>query len=103
MKNTYFPNLKKMPLSSLFYALSDPVRIEIVLMLLEEDERSCGECARGSLSKSTMSHHFKVLTQAGFLERRKDGKFHTISLREEELEDRAPGILTLLKRAKGPR
>lgn len=101
MKKNYCPNLKKMPLSTIFDALSDPARIEIILWLLEEKETSCGEC-KSTLSKSTMSHHFKVLREAGLIQRREEGKMHFISLRLEEIEDRVPGFLTLLMKIKKP-
>jgi DNA-binding transcriptional ArsR family regulator len=101
MKNTYAPNLKKMPLSSIFDALSDPVRIEVVLALLEQKEVSCGECTR-HVSKSTMSHHFKVLKEAGIIQKREKGTVHFLSLRLEELESRLPGFIAVLSKAKGP-
>ncbi len=101
MKAAYTPNLKKMPLSALFDALSDPVRLEIILTLLQREELSCGQC-KSPLSKSTMSHHFKVLRETGIIQRREVGKVHYISLRETELEARLPGFLVSLKRARGP-
>ena len=101
MKKTYCPNLKKMPISALFDALSDPARIEIIQVLLEEKELSCGQC-KTELSKSTMSHHFKVLREAGLIQRREEGKVHFISLRVEEIELRMPGFIKVLKGLKGP-
>lgn len=101
MKNNYLPNLRKMPLSAVFDALSDPARIKIIQLLLEEDELSCGECKSG-LSKSTMSHHFKVLREAGLIQRREEGKVHFISLRIEEIEIRLPGLLEMIKASKAP-
>ena len=101
MKKDYCPNLKKMPLSSIFDALSDPARVEILLMLLDGNESSCGEC-KSTLSKSTMSHHFKVLREAGLIQRREEGKVHYLSLRVEEIEARVPGFLKMLKIVKEP-
>ncbi len=101
MKRAYAPNLKKMPLSSIFYALSDPARLEIVRALMSDSEVSCGQC-RSTLSKSTMSHHFKVLREAGLIQRREEGKVHYISLREDEIESRLPGLLNLLKKSPLP-
>lgn len=101
MKKDYSPNLKKMPASSIFYALSDPARVEILLTLIEEKELSCGQC-KTELSKSTMSHHFKVLRESGLIQRREEGKIHYISLRLEEIEDRMPGLIKLLKSMKKP-
>jgi DNA-binding transcriptional ArsR family regulator len=115
MKTLYCPNLKKMPASSLFDALSDPVRLEIVRNLLREDEVSCGECKVGgvkssaartagkpALAKSTMSHHFKVLRDAGLITRREVGKVHYLSLRVDEIEARMPGLLDLLRELNRP-
>jgi DNA-binding transcriptional ArsR family regulator len=101
MKTAYAPNLKKMPLCSIFYALSDPIRIEIVRGLLDEGELSCGQC-KTPRSKSTMSHHFKVLREAGLIAKREEGTAHFLSLRAEELEERLPGIVSLLRKAKTP-
>ncbi len=101
MKAAYCPNLKKMPLSSLFYALSDPVRLKIIQSLIDQDELSCGECT-STLSKSTMSHHFKVLREAGLIQRREEGTSHYISLRRVEIDLRLPGLLELLSRAAKP-
>ena len=48
--------LSEFVLERLFYALSDPVRLEIVRRLAELGEASCGELD-GGRAKSTMSHH----------------------------------------------
>lgn len=101
MKAAYCPNLKKMPLSSLFYALSDPVRLKIIQSLIDEDEISCGEC-KSPLSKSTMSHHFKVLREAGLIQKRSEGTSHYLSLRRDEIENRLPGLLEILENASEP-
>jgi DNA-binding transcriptional ArsR family regulator len=101
MKKNYCPNLTKMPLSTLFDALGDPARIDIILMLLDGKEVSCGQC-KSPLSKSTMSHHFKVLREAGLIQKREEGKIHYISLRVEEIEKRLPGFLKLLTLIRKP-
>ena len=101
MKSRHYPSLKKIPLSAIFDALSDPVRLEILKLLLEEDEISCGNC-KSTLSKSTMSHHFKVLTHAGLIQRREQGTSHFLSLRKEEIEKRLPGFLKVLFDLPGP-
>jgi len=101
MRNSASPNLTKVPLSSIFYALSDPARLEIVRHLLATEESACGQC-KTPLSKSTMSHHFKVLREAGLIQKRAQGKTHWISLRETEIEKRLPGFLKLLTKASGP-
>lgn len=101
MKQTYCPDLKRMPLSQIFSALADPVRLMILLKLIEKKELSCGECTV-DLPKSTMSHHFKVLRETGLIQRREEGKLHFISLREKEIEERVPGLLKSLKKLRKP-
>lgn len=101
MKTNYCPSLKKIPLSLIFYALSDPIRLEIIQTLLEREEISCGSC-KSPLSKSTMSHHFKVLRESGLIEKRSEGKVHYLSLRRIEIETRLPGLLITLGKIKGP-
>ena len=93
--------LKRLPLSAVFYALSDPARLEVILSLLQTDEVSCGQC-KSDLSKSTMSHHFKVLREAGLIQKREDGKMHYISLCAVDIEARLPGFLKTLSKIKPP-
>jgi DNA-binding transcriptional ArsR family regulator len=52
-------------------------------------------CSRlgGSVSKSTLSHHLKVLREAGITHTRVVGTTRLVSLRDAELEERFPGVL----------
>ncbi|ELQ08740.1 ArsR family transcriptional regulator, partial [Pseudomonas fluorescens BRIP34879] len=43
--------------------------------------------------KSSMSHHFRVLRDAGLVHTRSVGTTHMNSLRRDELETRFPGLL----------
>lgn len=101
LKDSSVPSLKKIALSSVFNALSDPARLEIIQILLVHEEITCGQC-KSTLSKSTMSHHFKVLREAGLIQRREEGKVHYISLRREDIEIRLPGFLDWVGRMAGP-
>jgi len=86
------PALGQVELADVLHALSDPVRLEIVRLLAEEGEKPCGAfCA--PVSKSTLSHHLKVLRQAGLTQTRPAGTQRLISLRREELEERFPELL----------
>lgn len=79
-------------LERLLYALSDPVRLEIVRCLAAVPEASCGELD-GGRPKSSMSHHFRVLRDAGLVQTRNVGTTHMNSLRHEALNLRFPGLL----------
>ena len=85
---------------SVLHALSDPVRLEIVRYLATVEETPCSTL-NAAVSKSTMSHHFKVLREAGVTHTRAAGTKRLIRLRREELEQRFPGLLdSVLQAAK---
>ena len=79
-------------LERVLYALSDPVRLEIVRHLAQVAEASCGELD-GGRPKSSMSHHFRVLRDAGLVCTYRVGTTHMNSLRLEDIESRFPGLL----------
>lgn len=101
MRNAPLPKVKDVPLSAIFYALSDPARLKVVLCLLEEGEVTCGQITY-DVSKSTMSHHFKVLRQAGLIQKREEGTRQYNSLRKKEIEERCPGLLEALASSRRP-
>ncbi len=72
----------------IFKALSDPTRYEIIKMLFISEEMGCGEfeCAF-QLSRSAMSHHYRVLENAGLVASRKQG-LHVYYRLEREQVDR---------------
>ncbi|MDJ0707356.1 MAG: helix-turn-helix domain-containing protein [Leptolyngbyaceae cyanobacterium MO_188.B28] len=99
MRPVYHPDQKDITLAGVLYALGDPIRIEIVKLLVEKGELPCAAFDL-SVAKSTMSHHFKLLRDAGVLYCRKQGTQHLNSLRSEDLEARFPGLLeSILKSA----
>lgn len=79
-------------LERVLYALSDPVRLEIVQRLAQVPEASCGELD-GGRPKSSMSHHFRVLRDSGLVCTYRSGTTHMNSLRLAEMESRFPGLL----------
>ncbi len=57
-------------------ALGDPTRLRLI-RLLAHGEVSCQELTRRlGLAQATVSHHLKVLSQAGLVAARKEGSFH---------------------------
>lgn len=87
------PNPEDLILERVLYALSDPVRLEIVRCLASVSEATCGELD-GGRPKSSMSHHFRVLRDAGLVHTRNVGTTHMNSLRTAELNSRFPGLLS---------
>ncbi len=92
MRLFYHPEIKKVALAGVLYALGDPVRLEIVRRLADQEELPCAALCI-PIAKSTLSHHFKILRDAGVLHCRKEGTQHINSLRRQELDDRFPGLL----------
>ena len=87
------------PLEQVLAALSDPVRMQIVRTLLaEEDGRACGTFGL-PVTKSTASHHFKVLREAGLIEQELRGRTRHTRLRRDDVEKQYPGLLDLITRA----
>jgi DNA-binding transcriptional ArsR family regulator len=92
VRDLYHPRLEDVGLAHVLHALSDPVRLEIVRVLAGHDEIPCSSL-NSAVSKSTMSHHFKVLREAGVTHTRANGTKRMMSLRQAELEERFPGLL----------
>src|SRR5512132_4278817 len=87
------PEVDETELAAVLHALSDPVRLRIVAALAEpEAEQTCGGFEL-PVTKSTCTHHFKVLREAGVIRQRQDGTARLNSLRRDDLEARFPGLL----------
>lgn len=57
-----------------FQAMGEPARQHIILMLAEIDELNVSEiAARMDLSRPSISHHLKVLREAGLVAARREG------------------------------
>ena len=93
MRTISHPVAEQISLSGVLHALSDPVRLEIVRTLGEHGETSCGGLGV-TVSKSTLTHHLKVLRDAGLTQTRCQGVQRLVSLREEDVEARFPGLLS---------
>jgi DNA-binding transcriptional ArsR family regulator len=86
------PGVDAFDLVAVLSALSDPIRLRIVRELAGGAERSCGSFEL-PVGKSTCTHHFRVLREAGLIRTRLDGKTRMNSLRAAELEQRFPGLI----------
>lgn len=79
-------------------AVHDPVRLEIVRRLYNAGTPlQCGVLYDG-INKSTATHHFKILREAGVTERLViDGLIHQL-LRRDAVAERFPGLLDSIVR-----
>jgi DNA-binding transcriptional ArsR family regulator len=92
MRALRHPSAGEIELTRVLHALSDPVRLGVVRQLDREGEATCTALDRGR-PKSSMSHHFRVLRDAGVVQTRCEGTAHLNSLRRAELDRRFPGLL----------
>ncbi len=92
MKAFHHPARDELQLSIVLGALSDPLRLQLVLEMCEQAEVSCSGFSL-SLPKSTLSHHLKVLRESGIALVRVQGTHRYLSLRRSDLDTRFPGLL----------
>ncbi len=91
MKQLDHPDVNAITLEAVLAALADPVRLRIIIALSDHAERSASafDC---DIASSTLSHHLKVLREAGLISHRKEGTRCFVSLRPE-LEAVFPGLM----------
>ncbi|REK89507.1 ArsR family transcriptional regulator [Streptomyces inhibens] len=79
-------------------ALSDPLRMRIVRTLLLESEAFDHTCGWFGLDrpKSSLTHHFRALRDAGLIRQRQYGLERRSHVRVDDLEARFPGLLALV-------
>ncbi|MBV9942508.1 MAG: helix-turn-helix transcriptional regulator [Solirubrobacterales bacterium] len=94
------PARHQIDLAAVLHALSDPMRLRIVSALAFEDRRTC-KSFNLPVTKSTCTHHFRVLREAGVIQQRLEGTTRLNSLRREDLDARFPGLLDSVLRAAG--
>jgi DNA-binding transcriptional ArsR family regulator len=87
------PRQDDLRLEAVLQALGDPIRLSIVRTLFDEPgSRACGTFGL-PIAKSTASHHFRVLREAGVIHQRAAGRERLTELRRDDLEARFPGLL----------
>jgi DNA-binding transcriptional ArsR family regulator len=79
-------------LVAVLHALADPTRLTIVRTLRAEPERPCGTFPV-LVAPSTLTHHFRVLREAGLIRQRDDGNRRWTTLRLTDLNNRFPGLV----------
>jgi predicted transcriptional regulator len=89
-------------LETVLYALSDPARLHIVRNLADKGALACYAAVAGlDLPKSTQSHHYRILREAGLIAQRKEGVCFISTLRKTDIDKRFPGLLDAVLRNAG--
>ena len=95
------PAIETVTIDVVLSALADPGRLAFVRALDAAGDWTCGSDLLHdtgiTIGKSTLSHHIKVLRDAGLIRTRVDGIRRLVTLRYDELEQRFPGLLSMLR------
>ena len=94
------PAIEDVTLESVLYALADPTRLEIVKRISGMGcGMNCSSAAPADLPKSTQSHHFQILREAGLIRSERRGTEVVNALRCGEIEKRFPGVISSIMKA----
>jgi DNA-binding transcriptional ArsR family regulator len=95
------PTREELGLGAVLHALSEPVRLQMVAWLAACDAGDAPSCGAFDVpvTKSTCTHHFKVLREAGVIRQRAEGTARRNTLRREDLDARFPGLLDAILRS----
>ncbi|MGH8883312.1 MAG: ArsR/SmtB family transcription factor [Stackebrandtia sp.] len=97
MRELTQPATDDIKLVDVLHALADPVRMRIVARLAESGSESCSDIGEGiDVHRTTMSHHYRVLREAGITWTTVEGRVRYVSLRRDDLESRFPGVFDSL-------
>lgn len=89
------PAMADVDLDRVFKALADPHRRRVVAELVQADSDAERACSTFDLpvAKSTRTHHWRTLREAGLVEQRDAGHGTYVRLRRAEFEARFPELL----------
>jgi DNA-binding transcriptional ArsR family regulator len=89
------PAAEDITLAGVLGALADPMRLRIVGNMRKKDGyMSCSEAVPcPNMAKSTLSHHFRILREAGLIRTDKVGVENRNVLRMDDINKRFPGLL----------
>ncbi|WP_436735591.1 ArsR/SmtB family transcription factor [Streptomyces sp. BBFR102] len=88
----HHPDAGEIAIARVLFALSEPLRLNMVRMLAEEGEVDSIDLGP-DLPRSTLTHHTSLLRESGVVFVRAEGRKCMIKLRDEDLEARFPGLL----------
>ncbi|WP_406466162.1 ArsR family transcriptional regulator [Streptomyces sp. NBC_00111] len=92
------PAIEDLRLETVLAGLSDPLRLTIVRKLLLESAQFDHPCGWFGFDrpKSSLTHHFKALREAGITRQRQYGLERRSHVRVDDLNARFPGLLDLV-------
>ncbi|MFI1620596.1 ArsR/SmtB family transcription factor [Streptomyces lydicus] len=98
------PDVEDIQLVKVLHALGDPTRLHLLRVYASGEQCDCSSerLGVGHLHKSTVSHHMRIMREAGLTSTRSVGRNRYVQLRRADLDTRFPGLLgALLKSLEG--
>jgi DNA-binding transcriptional ArsR family regulator len=94
------PSLDDIELDTVLSALADPHRRRVIVELARAEDAAERSCVSFQLplAKSTKTHHWRVLREAGLIHQRDAGNGTHVRLRRADIEQRFPGLLDTIAR-----
>jgi DNA-binding transcriptional ArsR family regulator len=96
MDDVVEPAAADFQLARVLAALADPHRLATVRFVARNGESWCTQVMQEAglaMSKSTFSHHLRILREAGILAKRIQGARGYTRLRKDDLDGRFPGLI----------
>ncbi|MGD9989480.1 ArsR/SmtB family transcription factor [Pseudonocardia sp.] len=92
------PAVDELRLETVMGALAEPLRMTVARKLMLDSDEFDHPCGWFGFDrpKSSLTHHFKVLREAGVIHQRQYGLERRSRLRTEDLNARFPGLLELV-------
>jgi ArsR family transcriptional regulator, arsenate/arsenite/antimonite-responsive transcriptional repressor len=85
-------------------ALADPTRLQIYEFIAANPEMYCGEIIQKyDLAPGTVSHHLKILVEAGLIECRREGQFVHNRVLPETMREYTQALSQLVRSGKPDR
>ncbi|REK88327.1 ArsR family transcriptional regulator [Streptomyces inhibens] len=92
------PGSGEIELVKVLHALGDPTRLHLLRIYASGEQCDCSSerLGLGHLHKSTVSHHMRIMREAGITSTRVVGRNRYVQLRRADLDARFPGLLDAL-------
>jgi DNA-binding transcriptional ArsR family regulator len=103
MRPLFHPSIEDVTVEAILHALSDPVRVAIFAGIAGSScSQTCSDflnVSEKAIPKSTLSHHFKALREAGLIRGERHGVEMRNTSRCAEIDQRFPGLIPAIVNA----
>ncbi|MDB4880819.1 MAG: ArsR family transcriptional regulator [Gemmatimonadetes bacterium] len=86
--------------AALFHALSDPIRIEVLGLLVQGERCVCDLTEALDVAQSRLSWHLRTLKDAGLVSDRREGRWSYYTLERDAFEQAEAALAALKPKAR---